>query len=76
MARIRLWKIGSLEHNVYPTEDAIQRLADGIQSLNSDGGGDLIWGPDLTVEAVDGDLDLIIEQLENGEQRITRIEGD
>ena len=44
---IRVWKLGSLEHRIFPTEAAIQKLAD---CLTADGMTDLIWGPELTVE--------------------------
>lgn len=44
---IRVWKLGSLEHRIMPTQVAIQRLAEML--CNNVGGGvmDLIWGPEL-----------------------------
>lgn len=52
ISQIRLWKLGSLEHRIFPTEASIARLADML--LNNVGGGvmDLIWGPDLTLDQV------------------------
>ncbi len=55
ISHIRLWRLGSLEHKILPTEAAVSRLSDML--LNSVGGGsmDLIWGPelDLTETATD-----------------------
>lgn len=47
ISHIRLWKMGSLEHKIRPTEAGVQKLADML--LNNVGGGsmDLIWGPEL-----------------------------
>ena len=47
VSHIRVWKLGSLEHKILPTETAIGRLADML--MNNVGGGsiDLIWGPEL-----------------------------
>lgn len=52
ISQIRLWKLGSLEHRIFPTEASVARLADML--LNNVGGGvmDLIWGPDLTLDQV------------------------
>lgn len=45
---VRVWKLGSLEHRVIPTEAAVQRLAEMLMKMG-DGDTDLIWGPDLEV---------------------------
>lgn len=47
ISHIRIWKLGSLEYKILPTNAAIQKLSDLL--LNNVGGGsmDLIWGPDL-----------------------------
>lgn len=47
ISSIRVWKLGSLEHEIMPSEHIILRLA---QMLNNNVGGgvmDLIWGPDI-----------------------------
>lgn len=56
ISHIRLWKLGSLEHRIFPSEPAIQRLADML--MNNVGGGsiDLIWGPELTLEETKTDV--------------------
>lgn len=53
ISHIRLWKLGSLEHRILPTEHAINRLADVL--TNNVGGGsiDLIWGPELELQETD-----------------------
>lgn len=48
---IRLWKLGSLEHNIYPSKKAVKKLREAIEADN-EGVLDLIWGPDLTVEII------------------------
>lgn len=47
ISHVRLWRMGSLEHKIAPTPNAINRLAEML--LNNVGGGcmDLIWGPEL-----------------------------
>lgn len=47
ISQIRIWKLGSFEHKILPSEAAINKLAEAL--VNNVGGGiiDLIWGPDL-----------------------------
>ena len=47
VSHIRMWRLGSLDHKIMPTENAIARLAEML--MNNVGGGtmDLIWGPEL-----------------------------
>lgn len=45
---MRVWTLGSLEHRVYPTEEAVQKLADALLQNPRD----LIWGPELSVTTV------------------------
>ncbi len=56
VSHIRVWKLGSLEHKILPTETAIGRLADML--LNNVGGGsiDLIWGPELDFKETSTDV--------------------
>lgn len=56
VSHIRLWKLGSLEHRILPTEAAISRLADML--MNNVGGGsiDLIWGPELQLQETSTDI--------------------
>lgn len=59
---LRLWKLGSLDHKLYPTQETIDRLAELLMSINTNEDVDLIWGPDLTVEEhilSEGDLNVV-----------------
>jgi len=67
--KIRLWKLGNLEKDIYPTQQACSRLAEILTNAKGDA-LDIIWGPDLTVETVEGDIDVIVTQLKDGNQRI------
>lgn len=56
ISHIRIWKLGSLQHELFPTSAALQKLADLL--LNNVGGGamDLVWGPDLEIEETSTDI--------------------
>lgn len=56
ISHIRLWRLGSLEHQIYPTSAAVSRLAGML--LNNVGGGsiDLIWGPELDLKETGTDV--------------------
>lgn len=49
MRLIRLWKLGSLEHKIIPSQEAIDKLRSILDGIG-DGGFDIIWGPDLELE--------------------------
>ena len=49
--KIRLWKLGSLEHRIFPTLDVMNRLRDFIK----EGATDIIWGPDIECQVIDVD---------------------
>jgi hypothetical protein len=48
--RIRVWKLGSLEHRIIPTQDTINKFADMLVKWDGKSDLDLIWGPDIQVE--------------------------
>lgn len=50
ISHIRLWRLGSLEHKIYPTEAAVSRLADMLASSVGGGPIDIIWGPELDIK--------------------------
>lgn len=56
ISHVRLWKMGSLDHEIIPTAEGIQTLADIL--LRSTGGGcmDLVWGPDLELQETGTDM--------------------
>lgn len=60
ISHIRVWKLGSLEHNIFPADAAIQKLASIL--LNHVGGGDMdfIWGPDIELQETSMDTGKIL----------------
>ncbi len=59
--QIRLWKLGNLEHRMYPTEKAVQRLAEQLSAWDRKSDFDIIWGPDmeLVCHSVTAGCDLV-----------------
>ena len=52
---IRVWKLGSLEHNLVPTDKDVDKLCDALIKAKSVGVAELVWGPDINVhETADG----------------------
>jgi len=47
ISKIRVWKLGSLEHKLAPTEVASSALADMLGANVGGGTIDIIWGPDI-----------------------------
>lgn len=62
ISHVRLWKLGSLEHRIFPTEAAVTRLSDML--LQNVGGGsiDLIWGPEIELVESKSDIAKILGQ--------------
>lgn len=48
IASVRLWTMGSLEHEIVPTKTAINKLSNILTNNAGGGSYDLIWGPELT----------------------------
>jgi hypothetical protein len=48
ISNIRLWSLGSFEHNVFPTREAINKVRRILSNRNGGGVIDLVWGPELT----------------------------
>lgn len=47
---VRIWKLGSLEHRIYPTQEAINKLQECLNKWDKKTDLDLIWGPELSME--------------------------
>ena len=68
--KIRIWKLGSLEYRIFPSEEAARRLNDILTSFSAkhdDEIQDIIWGPDLEVLEVgvdDAIEDYVVEKME------------
>ncbi len=56
ISHIRLWRLGNLEHGIYPTDAAVARLS--AMLADSVGGGpvDIIWGPELDLIETKSDI--------------------
>lgn len=50
ISQIRVWRLGNLEKGIFPTDTAINKLADILLSNPGGGAFDIIWGPDLQVQ--------------------------
>ncbi len=49
--KVRLWKLGDLEKQIVPTQNAVNKLRDILAGLKDDEGFvDIVWGPELNVE--------------------------
>lgn len=61
MSTLRVWRLGSAEHKVLPTQEAVDRLAEMLR--NRPGGEDLdiVWDPFIDVVSVsgEGDVDIV-----------------
>jgi hypothetical protein len=78
---VRVWQLGSLEHKVFPTAEAIDSLVNILLKVMSEGGpSDVIWGPDLKVTELvgDGEPEIVcgpgIRVTREG--RVVRVEAD
>lgn len=68
MSKIRVWRLGSLEHKILPTEAAINKLKSLLANIDENGGvTDIVWGPDIDCIVVDDGEDVIAERVEDFE---------
>ena len=56
MNKIRVWKIGSLEHKLAPTEIASSTLSDMLGANVGGGTIDIVWGPDIELLETSSDI--------------------
>jgi hypothetical protein len=47
ISNIRVWKLGSLEHRILPSREAIDKLRDILAANVGGGTMDLVWGPEI-----------------------------
>lgn len=75
---IRVWKLGSLEHQIYPSEKAIQKLADILTNHDWNNDLELIWGPDIQVYTVQGysNVELITDDAGEVKKVIVHVNKD
>jgi hypothetical protein len=56
ISQVRLWKLGDLEMGIFPTDVAVNKLAEILLSNTGGGAFDLIWGPELNLEETSTDV--------------------
>ncbi len=56
ISKIRVWKIGSLEHKLAPTPTASSTLADMLGANVGGGTIDIVWGPDIELIETSSDV--------------------
>lgn len=56
MNKIRVWKIGNLEHKLAPTPTASSTLADMLGANVGGGTIDIVWGPDIELLETSSDI--------------------
>jgi hypothetical protein len=56
ISHIRVWKLGSMEHKIFPTNAAITKLSDILLNHLAGGAMDLVWGPDLEIDSTSTDI--------------------
>lgn len=47
ISNIRVWRLGSLEHRILPSREAIDKLRDILAANVGGGTMDLVWGPEI-----------------------------
>jgi len=53
ISQIRLWTLGSFDHNIYPTEAGINKLRSILSNVGTGETMDVIWGPELSFKESD-----------------------
>lgn len=53
MSKIYLWKLGNLEHRIYPAQATVDMFADMLRSYQPGEDLNIVWGPDISVEVFD-----------------------
>ena len=60
ISQVRLWKLGDLEKEIFPTDVAVNKLAEILLSNTGGGAFDLIWGPELTLEETSTEVHMFL----------------
>ena len=62
MSKIRLWTLGSLEHNIRPTMGQLEAFKVQLREFNNLGLTDFIVGLEVKCAIIDGEEDILIMQ--------------
>ena len=60
---LRLWKLGSLEHNIAPTQEGVNQLKSVLNNDNKTI-SDIVWGPEIELVLVPDNEDSEAVKLE------------
>jgi hypothetical protein len=74
--KLRVWTLGDLEKQIYPTEKSVGMLHDLIKNWDGISDLDIIWGPELSVQQFDlhrDDVDAVVEQ---GQATIENVQAE
>lgn len=53
LGKIRLWKLGSLEHNIIPSKEAFEKFMEALSNVPDDGTpADIVWNPAVSCEII------------------------
>jgi hypothetical protein len=55
-SHVCIWKIGSLQHHIIPTQASIDKLNDILSHAGNGQRLDLIWGPDIEIQETKSDI--------------------
>jgi hypothetical protein len=75
--KLFIWKIGNLEHQIYPSATVVDKLRETVSNvvddLDNKKHAHLIWGPDLDIEVLDIDdnaqhVVLDVQKVGNGQK--------
>ncbi len=50
--QIVIWNLGDIKERIFPTQEAFDKLSKSIQKVREQGGGDIVWGPELKVKTI------------------------
>ncbi len=58
--QIRVWTLGYLDkknptNSIFPTKEGMDRFEKALKEVLDAGGGDLIWGPELSCQVIECD---------------------
>jgi hypothetical protein len=77
--KIRVWRLGSLEHGVIPNKRAIERLKEILAENCKDDVFDLVWGPEIDVLELTGQKSVevidIDDEIERAEAYLEQLKG-
>ena len=75
MSKIRLWRLGSLKYGIAPTKKAAEKLKEILEKNDNIEDLDIIWGPDISVETIEGADEDIVVDCNEGAVALLKLQG-